>query len=132
MLKSIRIADMHKRFRSFTIAVTSFLAGIVVVAFEASGCHRAPQSTPKQAEGKHLFEVRCAHCHEENDLGLKKVPPDLHGVFTRAALPSGASATDENVKRVVLSGKGLMPPFAGRFTDEQMAALLAYLHSGGY
>ena len=34
--------------------------------------------TAQQAEGKHLYEVRCAHCHEENDLQLKKVPPDLH------------------------------------------------------
>jgi mono/diheme cytochrome c family protein len=30
----------------------------------------------------------------------------------------------------VLAGKGTMPAFAGRFTDEQMAALLAYLHTG--
>jgi len=29
----------------------------------------------------------------------------------------------------VLTGKGMMPSFAGRFTDDQMVALLAYLHS---
>jgi mono/diheme cytochrome c family protein len=34
------------------------------------------------------------------------------------------------VRRVVLMGKGLMPSFAGRFSDDQMAALLAYLHTG--
>jgi mono/diheme cytochrome c family protein len=27
-------------------------------------------------------------------------------------------------------GKGLMPSFAGRFSEEQMTALLAYLHTG--
>lgn len=74
--------------------------------------------------------VRCAHCHQDNDLNLKKVPPDLHGVFTRAKLPSGVPATDADVQRVVLAGKGMMPSFAGRFTDQQMAALLAYLHTG--
>jgi mono/diheme cytochrome c family protein len=94
------------------------------------GCRSAPRLTPQQAEGKHLYEVRCAHCHEENDLNLKKVPPDLHGVFRHAALPSGAPAADAEVRRVVLAGKGMMPAFAGRFTDEQMAALLAYLHTG--
>jgi len=34
------------------------------------------------------------------------------------------------VRQNVLAGKGMMPGFAGRFTDEQMAALLAYLHTG--
>jgi mono/diheme cytochrome c family protein len=95
-----------------------------------AGCHSAPELTPQEAEGKHLYDVRCAHCHEENDLALKKVPPNLHGLFERATLPSGASAGDAEVEWVVLSGKGLMPSFAGRFTEEQMAALLKYLHTG--
>ena len=95
-----------------------------------AGCHAAPRLTAQEAEGKHLYAVRCAHCHEDNDLALKKVPPNLHGVFKRSTLPSGAPATDGEVQRVVLAGKGLMPAFTGRFSDEQMAALLAYLHTG--
>jgi mono/diheme cytochrome c family protein len=95
-----------------------------------AGCHSTPTLTPQEAEGKHLYQVRCAHCHEDNDLALMKVPPDLHGVFTRKTLPSGAPATDSAVRKNVLTGKGMMPGFAGRFTDEQMAALLAYLHTG--
>ena len=95
-----------------------------------AGCRRVPQLTRQQIEGKHLYAIRCAHCHQDNDLNLKKVPPDLHGMFSRSNFPSGAPATDENVWRVVLAGKGMMPGFAGRFTDEQMAALIAYLHTG--
>jgi mono/diheme cytochrome c family protein len=94
------------------------------------GCRAAPRLTQQEAEGKHLYLGRCAHCHEENDLNLKKIPPDLHAIFRKAKLPSGAPATDAEVRTVVLAGKGLMPAFAGRFTDEQMAALLAYLHTG--
>ncbi len=101
-----------------------------VFAFLIAGCHSRAKLTPEQAEGKHLYDVRCAHCHEDNDLGLKKAPPDLHGVFDHAALPSGLPATDSVVAREVLSGRGEMPPFEGRFTQEQMAALLAYLHTG--
>jgi hypothetical protein len=71
-----------------------------------------------------------AHCHEDNDLALKKVPPDLHAIFERSALPSGAPATDAEVRRVILAGKGFMPSFAGRFTEEQMTDLLVYLHTG--
>lgn len=95
-----------------------------------TGCHATAPLTPQEAEGRHLYEVRCAHCHAENDLALKKVPPDLHGVFNKATLPSGAAATDAEVRHVVLTGKGMMPSFNGRFDDTQMAALLAYLHTG--
>jgi len=94
------------------------------------GCRSEPRLTQQEAEGKHLYLGRCAHCHEENDLNLKTVPPDLHAIFRKAKLPSGAPATDAAVRTVVLAGKGLMPAFAGRFTDEQMAALLAYLRTG--
>lgn len=101
-------------------------AGLAGVA----GCHSTPPLTAREAEGKHLYALRCAHCHEENDLALKKIPPDLHGVFRRSTFPSGAPATDAEVRRVVLAGKGLMPSFAGRFTEEQMSALIAYLRGG--
>jgi mono/diheme cytochrome c family protein len=106
-------------------------AGLGIVAGTAllSGCRSTPALTVQQADGKHLYAVRCAHCHDDNDLALKKIPPDLHGVFKRSALPSGAPATDAEVRRVVLAGKGMMPGFAGRFTQEQMTELLAYLHT---
>jgi mono/diheme cytochrome c family protein len=95
-----------------------------------AGCHSEGSFTSQEAEGKHLYAVRCAHCHEYNDLALKKVPPDLHGLFDRKTLTSGVPATDAAVRQYVLAGKGMMPGFAGRFSDEQMAALLVYLHNG--
>ena len=106
------------------------MGAILLLEMALAGCFRQPALTPQETEGKNLYSSRCAHCHEENDLGLKKVPPDLHGVFRSARLPSGTLATDAEVGRVVTAGKGFMPPFAGRFTNEQMLALLAYLHTG--
>jgi mono/diheme cytochrome c family protein len=99
------------------------------LALTLAGCHEQPALTPQQAVGQHLYAGRCAHCHEENDLALKPPPPNIHGVMSRAKLPSGAAATDAEVRRLVLIGKGKMPSFSGRFTEEQMAALLAYLHT---
>jgi mono/diheme cytochrome c family protein len=105
---------------------TLFCALILILA----GCHSQPQLTPQQAAGQHLYQVRCAHCHEDNDLALKPPPPSLSTLFRRSTLPSGAPATDAQVIRTVLSGKGNMPSFTGRFTQDQMDALLAYLHAG--
>jgi mono/diheme cytochrome c family protein len=99
-----------------------------IAAFSA-GCGPDPL-TRQQLQGLALYHQRCAHCHEDNDLALKKVPPDLHGIFNHKTLPSGIPATDAAVRSNVLTGRGMMPGFAGRFDDEQMAALLAYLHTG--
>jgi mono/diheme cytochrome c family protein len=101
--------------------------GIVALV---AGCRTAHRLTPQQAEGKHLYDVRCAHCHEDNDLALKKVPPDLHGLFDRKTLPSGLPISDAAVANNVLKGRGMMPAFTGRFTQEQMDDLLDYLHTG--
>jgi mono/diheme cytochrome c family protein len=95
-----------------------------------AGCHVHSTLTPKQAEGKRLYDAGCAHCHEENDLHLKKVPPDLHGLFNHQNLPDGAPATDATVEHLLLTGKGMMPSFAYQMNQEQRDALLAYLHTG--
>jgi mono/diheme cytochrome c family protein len=100
------------------------------IAGAIAGCRSAPKLTPQEAEGKHVYDVGCAHCHEENDLHLKKIPPDLHGLFSRKKLPDGEPATDGEVEHVVLTGKGMMPSFAYQLTREQMDALLAYLRTG--
>jgi mono/diheme cytochrome c family protein len=103
---------------------------ILIPALIFTGCRSHSQLTPQQAGGQHLYQERCAHCHEENDLALKPPPPNLSNLFRRSTLPSGAPATDAQIIRTVLGGKGKMPSFAGRFTQEQMDALVAYLHTG--
>jgi mono/diheme cytochrome c family protein len=94
-----------------------------------AGCHGEQELTPQQAEGQHFYAGRCAHCHEENDLALKPPPPSLRHIGEQGLLPSGATATDDALRRIVLQGKNKMPAFAGRFTDAQMAALIAYLRT---
>ena len=118
------VRTISTRFQAAAGAALLLSAGLASI-----GCRDTPKLTSQQIAGKHLYQVRCAHCHDENDLALKKAPPDLHGVFGRSTLPSGAPANDSEVRRVVLAGKGMMPAFAGRFSDEQMSALLAYLHT---
>jgi mono/diheme cytochrome c family protein len=109
---------------------TLLTTGTIPILAILAACRSPQPLTPKQLAGKRLYDTRCAHCHELNDLALKKAPPSLHGLFEHTTLPGGAPATDLNVERTVLSGKGMMPSFAGRFDQEQMEALLDYLHTG--
>src|ERR1035437_6973216 len=122
-----RVAEMIGRVGGWAFVLLGLVASL---GFGFGACHSAPALPPQEAAGKHLYQVRCAHCHEDNDLALKKVPPDLHGVFDRKTLPSGIPATDAAGRQNILAGRGMMPGFTGRFTEEQMVALLAYLHTG--
>ncbi len=106
-----------------------FYALASLAALALTACSQ-PQLTPQQAAGQNLYAARCAHCHEDNDLALKPPPPSVHNLFAHGKLPSGAPATDPQIIRTVIAGKGKMPSFAGRFNEDQMDALLAYLHTG--
>ena len=110
-------------------------AGLAVaIALALTGCRPSkPASTltPLQVQGKHVFDVGCAHCHVTNTQRLTPVPPDLRGLFARKTLPDGGPATDAEVEHVLMTGKGMMPSFAYQMTQQQMAAVIAYLHVYG-
>ncbi len=112
-------------------------AGLAIaIAFSLAGCRPSPSKpapalTPLQAQGKHVYDVGCVHCHVSNSQRLTPVPPDLRGLFTRKTLPDGGPATDAEVERVLMTGKGKMPSFAYQMTHPQMAAVIAYLHVYG-
>lgn len=108
-------------------AILSFISGSVLLVF-AAGCNQPPLTRTESA-GKDLYEIHCYECHDENDLGLKKVPPKLHDVFAQKDLPDGTTpATDAAVREVIVYGKRTMPAFNGRLTDEEIADLISYLH----
>jgi len=108
----------------------SITCALFLLVFTFTACHSAPDLTPEQLAGKKLYDNRCAHCHEENDLALKPAPPSLHHIGEQGILPNGGPATDAAIARTVNFGKNKMPNFAGRFTDEQMAQLIAYIRTG--
>ena len=92
--------------------------------------HPAAPPTPQQQLGLSLYSAHCAACHEQNQLHLNPPPPNLHGLFLHPHLPSGAPATDAAVTRIILQGKAAMPPFASRLSAPEVAAIVAYLHTG--
>jgi len=116
--------------RKHSLALLCTIAGTAFTCAALAGCHSQPALTKQQAEGKHVYEEGCAHCHEDNDLALKKVPPNLHNLFRHERLPDGEPATDAEVEHVVMTGKGMMPSFAYQMTQDQLSALIAYLHTG--
>lgn len=111
-----------------------FLGLAIFVAFAIAGCFSHAQSIggPDAAlrqHGKAAYDVQCAMCHDATDLHLIKDPPRLNGMFQKSALPSGAPATDAEVRDVILHGKGIMPPFEQSVSGPDLDAMMAYLHT---
>src|SRR5215470_10494846 len=82
----------------------------------------------REANGQALFQLHCAPCHEMPPPDLLKEPPKLKGLFNSKTLPSGAPATDEQVRMVIVEGLRTMPAFQGRLQEPEIRDLIAYLH----
>jgi len=87
-----------------------------------AGCHSVER-------GSDLFDVHCSDCHTLDHPNLKKQPPKLNGVFQSKTLPSGAPATDEQVRNVIVHGLGTMPAFDGRLSEDDVNEIIKYLHT---
>jgi mono/diheme cytochrome c family protein len=85
--------------------------------------------TARAANGEMLYQFHCAPCHESVPPDLLKEPPKLRGVFNSKTLPSGAPATDEQVRKVIIEGLRTMPAFDKRLKDDDVRDLIAYLHT---
>jgi cytochrome c5 len=60
---------------------------------------------------------------------LLKDPPRLDGLFRKPTFPSGAPATDDELRNVILHGRGIMPAFEGTLSDDDVNALIQYMHT---
>ena len=98
------------------------------------GCRSTLPPTPlsqlnaQQSSGHDLFQVKCAVCHYDREDRAKN-GPSLLGVYKKAELPSGAPANDDRVTSTILHGHGLMPPMGAQVDEQQLADILAYLHT---
>ena len=100
-----------------------------------AGCDAEPRKTdaelgltPQQAMGRRVYDARCAECHyaySTRDLR----GPSMHGLFKKQFMSSGIPANDDRVTDIILMGRSKMPGFQQKISPQQLADLLAYLHT---
>jgi mono/diheme cytochrome c family protein len=115
-------------------ATPLFLGLFCLAVLGASGCGRSGAGAASRnpiavQHGKNVYDEQCAQCHEATDLHLIKDPPRMDGLFHKPTLPSGAPATDEEVRNVILQGRGIMPNFELTVGGDDLDALIQYLHT---
>lgn len=90
------------------------LASVVVLAVAA-------------ADGKVLFETKCAQCHGKD--GVAKSPGKGSRNFNEPAYQN--SATEASIAAITAEGKGKMPPYRAKLSDEQIRAVAAHVKTLG-
>ena len=84
--------------------------------------------TPQQAMGRRVYDARCAECHYAySSRNLRG--PSMHGLFKKQFMSSGIPANDERVTDIIMLGRAKMPGFQQKISQQQLADLLAYLHT---
>lgn len=100
-----------------------------------AGCDAEPRKTdaelgltPQQATGRQVYDARCAECHYAySSRNLRG--PSMHGLFKKPYMTSGIPANDERVIDIIELGRAKMPGFQNKLTVDQIADLVAYLHT---
>jgi mono/diheme cytochrome c family protein len=105
-------------------------AGLIAVGCGPSLPPSKPLSelTPEEAQGHQVYVNRCARCHDA-DSHSSTHGPYLFGLYRRKYLRNGAPANDDRVTDIILHGRGMMPSMGNTMDEEQLQALLAYLHT---
>jgi mono/diheme cytochrome c family protein len=84
---------------------------------------------PQQSTGRKIYDAYCARCHEPYSSSGKQGPP-LKGIFHKSYMPlSGLPANDDRAAEIIRFGRSKMPGFGQTLSDQQVADLLAYMHT---
>jgi mono/diheme cytochrome c family protein len=110
--------------------LTALFGGLILVSGCSStgsappasggGPAAAPAAATAGGEGAQLFASHCANCHGAD--GRSGKAPSL------AAAGKGDEAA---LRSVIMGGRGKMPSFQGRLSDQQMTSLIAHLKGLG-
>jgi len=105
-------------------------AGLVSVALPGCSHFGKARKAEEIASGQKLFQMHCGGCHNGKPLLVGKQPPVLAGIFRRPSLPSGAPATDAQVRSTIMEGRsGIMPPFGNVLSSHDIRDIIEYLHT---
>ena len=100
-----------------TLAVLSLAS----VTLQAQSSKRAPAGDA--AGGGEVFQRQCVMCHS-SEPDVKIVGPSLYHV-----MKGPHALTPRAVQQITADGKGTMPSFRDKLTNQQVVDLVAYLRT---
>ena len=111
------------------LAVSPVLALFAVLLIPQATRTEAEVSSLSQtsADPKTIFEAKCAECHGKD--GRARTFRSKHFVHARDLTDASwqGNVTDERLFNSIRNGKGKMPAFGKKLSDNQIDALVAYV-----
>ena len=80
-----------------------------------------------QDSGVDTYKSKCLMCHGADGLGATPAGKALKVISFKD--PSAVKATDADLIAVVKNGRNKMPGYAGKLTDGQIKAVVAYVRT---
>jgi len=96
------------------IVLTAAILLIVPAAFAA-------------ADGAALYKAKCAMCHGANGAGQTAMGKSMKLRDLRS--PEVQKQSDADLYKVTADGKGKMPAYKGKLTDDEIKALVAHMRA---
>jgi mono/diheme cytochrome c family protein len=111
-----------------TAVIVYFLLSFIACDAEPRKTDAELGLTPRQSVGRRVYDARCAECHYAySSRNLRG--PSMHGLFQKKFMSSGIPANDDRVSDIIMLGRAKMPGFQQKITQDQLADLIAYLHT---
>lgn len=111
-----------------TAILISLLLALVACDSEPRKTDAELGLSPQQAMGRRIYDARCAECHYAySSRNLRG--PSMHGLFQKKFMTSGIPVNDDRVSEIIMLGRAKMPGFQQKINQEQLADLMAYLHT---
>ncbi len=111
------------KFFAYSLALLLPVAGMFLGAPGGTAVAQKPVSG-KAKQGETIFKTQCIGCHNKQPGDTTPFgPPNLHGIIGSTppqVTPQVAAAT-------IKSGKGVMPPFEGKLSAQDINNVVAYL-----
>jgi mono/diheme cytochrome c family protein len=85
----------------------------------------APRMRGDTAKGAEVYKAKCAACHGADGKGETTIGKTLK--VKDLALPEIQNQHDSELKTLLENGKGKMPAYKGKLTNEQIESLVQYI-----
>lgn len=99
----------------------------VVIALAVLGAGIATAQSSGSDKGAQVFKTKCAMCHGQDGKGQTAMGKANH--LKDLASSDVQSVHDSDLKNIIENGKGKMPAYKGKLTDEQVEQVVAYLRT---
>jgi cytochrome c6 len=101
----------------------------MVVVLAVAAASLASSSAMAQQDAAGLYKSKCAACHGADGTGNTAVGKSMK--IRDSHSPDVQKETDAQLTEMISSGKGAMPAYKGKITDEQIKQLVAYIRELG-